>query len=285
MTPPSIPRRVMLNGRLLAAADARLSPFGDGFMFGCGVFETIKVVRGEPVFFAEHCARLAHGMQALGLGPAPSTELRARCVAVIAANPTGGDVLKVVVFADAQGTGELILTRASRYTPADYERGFCVRTAPAGSRPHPLAGLKSLNGLAHRQARLAARAAGCDEALWIDPAGAVLEGAASNLFVVRAGHIATPPLASGILPGIVRSLLLAQPALHGTEAPISAPDLMTADEVFLTNSLLGVMPVARIDGHDFDLRNNSVTRTFMAEYRGLEEADLFRPAKNSPPCP
>ncbi|MBI2516705.1 MAG: aminodeoxychorismate synthase component I [Opitutae bacterium] len=276
ITSPSPARRqVMLNGRLLAEDDPRVAPLGDGPPDGRGVFETIKLVRGQPVFFAEHCARLAHGIRALGLVHAPApAELRARCAAVIAANPAADGVLKIVVFAYTGGASELILTGESRYTAADYERGFNVLTVRGAAYAPPLAGLKALDRAACQKARSDARGAGCDEALFISPSGEALEGTVSNLFVVRAGRVCTPPLDSGILPGIVRARMLATGAPPVEEVAISEQMLRDADEVFLTNSLLGVMPVAHLDGRALNLQRNPVTRAFMAGYRDAENVSL-----------
>jgi branched-subunit amino acid aminotransferase/4-amino-4-deoxychorismate lyase len=268
----------MLNGRLLAADDASAASLGDGSASGRGVFETIKLVRGQPVFFTEHCSRLAHGASALGLlHPATPAELRARCAAVIAANPPADAVLKIVVFADAHGTHESILTRENRYTAAHYERGFRVMTLRGAASAPEFAGLKTLARAACRQALQAAQAAGCDEAVFIHPAGEALEGTVSNLFAVCSGRLVTPPLTAGILPGIVRAQLLqARDAPRIEEAPVPERLLREADEIFLTNSLLGVMPVARLDDRALELRRNPITRTFAARYAELEAVDLGR---------
>ncbi len=244
---------------------------------GYGVFETIKVTQGRPVFMAEHRARLVRGMQALALTlPDNPADLPLRCAAVLAASPCNDGVLTVTVQATPGGAIELISLGESRYTPEHRARGFALKTMSWPAPPGPDAGLKTLR---LREAWLAARnkakTAGCDEALLIDANDTLLEGSVSNVFVVRSGRVFTPPLSAGILPGVVRSLLLRArglPLVEETNLPASV--LTAADEVFLTNCLLGVMPVARIDGREFDLRTNPITRAFHAMYQRLEAADL-----------
>ena len=121
------------------------------------------------------------------------------------------------------------------------------------------------------RARRAAIAAGCDEMLFIDATGQVIEGAGTNLFVVRDGIALTPPLSVGPLPGIARGLVL---ALLGPErsreAPIDIALLHDATEVFVTNALMGVMPVSRIENHDYDVLKNPFTRALQENYRVAE---------------
>jgi branched-subunit amino acid aminotransferase/4-amino-4-deoxychorismate lyase len=265
-----IQRYVILNGRLLDAGEARISPLGDGFMFGLGVFETIKVLNARPVFFSDHFERLRRSAGELGLAfTASVAELRARCEQCVSANGLGEGSLKVVVFQDTDGPGELIVVREKSYLPEHYERGFALKTFPGGQREGKLFGLKTTNYLGNLQAKQAAKAAGCDEALFIDSAGLVLEGATSNMFVVKDGEVLTPSLDGRILPGIARARVL-QLLKNGREGAVPAQLLTGADEVFVTNALLGVMPVAAIDQQRYNLNHNPVTKALMEAYRRLQ---------------
>jgi branched-subunit amino acid aminotransferase/4-amino-4-deoxychorismate lyase len=263
-------RYVILNGRLLGAGEARISPLGDGFMFGLGVFETIKVLNGRAVFFEDHFERLRRSAGELGLAfTASASELRARCEQCLSANVLGEGSLKVVVFQDTDGTGELIVARKKNYLPEHYDRGFALKTFPGGQRAGKLFGLKTVNYLGNLQAKQVAVATGCDEALFIDSAGLVLEGATSNVFVVKGGEVLTPPLDGRILPGIARSRVR-QLLKKARECAVSAQLLAGADEVFVTNALLGVMPVSAVDQQRYDLNGNPVTKALMEAYRRLQ---------------
>jgi branched-subunit amino acid aminotransferase/4-amino-4-deoxychorismate lyase len=261
---------VILNGRLLEAGEARISPLGDGFMFGLGLFETIKVLSGRPVFFSDHFERLRRSAGELGLPfTAAAGELRARCGQCLTANGLDEGSLKIVLFQDTDGPGELIVARKKTYLAEHYERGFALKTFPAGQREGKLFGFKTVNYLKNLQAKQAAQAAGCDEALFIDSTGQVLEGAASNVFVVKGGEVLTPPLDGRILPGIARSRVL-QLLKNGREYAVPVQLLSGADEVFVTNALLGVMPVAAVDQQRYDLTRNPITKSLMEAYRKLQ---------------
>ena len=263
---------VVLNGRLLDGSEARISPLGEGFMFGLGLFETIMVLRGRLVFFQDHFDRLQRSARELGLPfTASCDELRSRCERCVSANLLGEGSLKIVVFQDTDGPGELIVTRKKTYLYEHYRRGFELKTFSGGQREGKLFSLKTVNYLGNLQAKQAVQAAGCDEALFIDSAGMILEGATSNIFVVKGGEVLTPPLDGRILPGIARSRVL-QLLENGRarECAVPAQLLTEADEVFVTNALLGVMPVAVINLQRYDLNNNPVTKSLMESYRKLQ---------------
>jgi branched-subunit amino acid aminotransferase/4-amino-4-deoxychorismate lyase len=261
---------VILNGRLPDAGEARISPLSDGFMFGLGLFETIKVLNGRPVLFSDHFERLRRSVDKLGLTfTASAGEMRARCEQCVSANGLGEGSLKIVVFQDTDGPGELIVAREKTYLAEHYDRGFALKTFPGGQREGTLFGLKTLSYLGNLQAKQVAKEAGCDEALFIDSAGQVLEGSTSNVFVVKGGEVFTPPLDGRILPGIARQRVL-QLLKTGRECAISAKQFAGADEVFVTNALLGVMPVSAVDQQRYDLNHNPVTKSLMEGYRRLQ---------------
>jgi branched-subunit amino acid aminotransferase/4-amino-4-deoxychorismate lyase len=239
-------------------------------MFGLGLFETIKVLNGRPVLFPDHFERLRRSACELGLAfIASAAEMRARCEQCLSANCLGEGSLKVVVFKDTDGPGELIVAREKTYLPEHYERGFALKTFPGGQREGKLFGLKSLNYMGNLQAKQAAKAAGCDEALFIDSAGLMLEGSTSNVFVVKGGEVLTPPLDGRILPGIARHRVR-QLLKNGRECAVPVQQLSGADEVFVTNALLGVMPVAAVDQQCYDLSRNPVTKSLIDAYRRLQ---------------
>ena len=265
--------QVGLNGALVEAAAARISPLSDGFQYGQGLFETVKLLGGRPVFMAEHVERLRQGAADLGLSIADG--LAARCDSVVRANGAEDGVLKIVVFQDEGGPGELILTRDHPYPAEAFERGFGLMTIADGQRAGRLPSLKTLNYLKNLAGRRAARAEGFDEALFVGPDGSILEGAVTNVCVVAGEWVLTPPLDAGILPGIARSRVLRlPPAGRIREHAVAASLLYAADEIFVTNSLLGVMPVSRIDRHDFPIDDNPVTRGLQEAFRKAELESL-----------
>jgi branched-subunit amino acid aminotransferase/4-amino-4-deoxychorismate lyase len=283
-TTPKMKNRVMLNGRVLASSRARISPLGEGFMYGRGLFETIRVLGGRPVFLREHLARLRRGAGALHLPPRGSDRsLAARCSALIAATGLGDGVLKIVLFQDERETGELILARPAGYGPSTYARGFRLTAVPDARAPGSVSGFKTLNYLGNSVARRKALAGGFDEALFVDGAGRVLEGSGTNVFAVEGAQLLTPPLRAGILPGIARMQVLRLRA--GRESRLTLKRLLGASEVFVTNAIVGIMPVSQIGRHRFDLDRNPVTRALQRAYRAAQSRSASqrrtRPATKS----
>lgn len=268
MNPPDAGflRRAMLNGTVVATDALKVSPLGSGFMFGEGVFETVRVQEAQPRWLAAHQARLAASLGILGAAPLPTVdELHARCLQVIAANSLVNGSLKLVVFKDTTGWSELILARAATYAPARYQSGFRLKTVAGDLRVDPLHALKSLNALSNHRAKQSAVAVGFDEAVFFDPRQRVLEGATTNVFVVKDGVVRTPPLSSGILPGVMRAAILQLPPPPVIrEFDVTLAELRQADEVLVTNALLGIMPVVQVDAVRFDLARNPVTRSLRA---------------------
>ncbi|RRJ99604.1 aminotransferase class IV [Opitutaceae bacterium TAV3] len=186
--------------------------------------------------------------------PASTAETGARITRLLAALGMPAAAVKIVRYQELSGTGEIITARPLPCKPTDYIRGFRLQTLSQPTRKgRALPAHKTLNYLENLLARRAARAAGFDEALFVTPCGTVLEGSASTLFIVKHGLVLTPPLALGILPGVMRAAVLAHLGpQRAREEIVTRDELLAADEVFVTNALMGVMPVVRIDAHEFD---------------------------------
>jgi len=179
-------------------------------------------------------------------------------------------VLKVIVFQEVNEVSEIIFARPSLYSLEQYATGFRLKTVAGTNRSGKLFAHKTLNYLHNITAKNEAVAAGFDEALFVDEAENLLEGTTSNIFVVRGGRVHTPPCDGRILPGVARGRLLRLLGYRAHEKTVSMALLRDADEVFVTNALLGIMPVACVDEQIFDLTKNMVTRELMATYKADE---------------
>ena len=254
---------VVFNGKQVPADTAVVPAASDGFQFGAGVFTTIRVRGGRAEFLREHFERLARDAAALGLAKACEyTTFSGRCAACIAADGVTAGGLKAIWFSDGAGrVGELISSRPHGYGPEAQARGFSLRTVRCDTREkRMLAGHKTLNYFEHVQAKRGAVSAGFDEALWVDAAGRVLEGATTNVFAVFPDEIVTPDARAGLLPGVVRSVVLRLAMTRAIrEATLSIERLGAAEEVFVTNALMGVMPVRAIDGRVWDVARARMT--------------------------
>ncbi|HLP03205.1 MAG TPA: aminodeoxychorismate synthase component I [Opitutaceae bacterium] len=250
---------------LIEAAELRVSPLGDGFMFAYGLFETIRALDGRPAFLDRHVARLQVGARRLGLElPTDVPEWRERLVRLAHANGLGDGSFKLVRFRDLAGATEFAVSRGGGYGSAQYARGFRVRLVPE-PRAGGVLGVKSLAYLENLLARRAVQSDGFDEVVFADAAGVLVEGAATNVFAVVGGRVFTTPLGA-ILPGVARGVVLEICGARGEERPLTPAIAGAADELFLTNALLGVMPVAEFDGRRFDVEQASITRELAAEF-------------------
>jgi branched-subunit amino acid aminotransferase/4-amino-4-deoxychorismate lyase len=259
---------ILLDGKLMSEAEASVSALAEGFQFGAGVFTTVRVRAGRAEFIAEHAERLAGDARALGLVAASSVEgLRERCAVCIATNRIVEGGIKIVWFADRSGrTGEVVSQRAHRYDADALARGFRLMTSGCGSREHrELSRHKTLNYLEHLRARRAAVEAGFDEALWVDEHGRVLEGATTNIFAVIDSRLVTPDASAGLLPGVARRVVLGLGGENSVDSVTLTREMLArAEEIFVTNALMGVMPVRALDNHTYDSGRNRVTRRIAA---------------------
>lgn len=249
---------VCVNGEFFTPERARLPVFDRGFLYGYGLFETILVRRGRPVFLSEHLARLEAGCAALKIAcPLSFADVRRLAEETARKNGLGEGALRLTVTAGAEAPGEfpgtlVISPRPLPYGPQDYRRGFTAGWAAGRRNEHsPLVTLKTLNYLENLLARREAREKKKDEAIFLNTAGGVAEGSASNVFVVKDGRVATPSGDQGLLPGIMRRAVLEacrRAGIPAEERPVAPEEIIRADECFLTSSLLVVMPLVEVGG-------------------------------------
>jgi branched-subunit amino acid aminotransferase/4-amino-4-deoxychorismate lyase len=164
------------------------------------------------------------------------------------------------------------------YPEQTYDRGFSASISSVRRNSGSvLAGLKSINYLESLLARQKARSSGLDDAILLNDKGLLAEASASNVFIVSGGKLLTPGKESGILPGITRDIILklaTQSGIDTLEQDIELDELVHADEVFLTNSLIEVMPVTRLDMNPVgNGKPGPVTRKMMEAYRSLVIAE------------
>jgi branched-chain amino acid aminotransferase len=275
--------RVFLDGEVVAPEAARISVFDRGFLYGDSVYEVLRTFGGRPFALGEHLERLGRSAAglALPLPPAAAIEAAVRRTLEAAANPES--YLRVMVtrgagafgLDPALGGAPVLLVIARELELPDerlYREGASVAVVSVW-RNHPRAldpAIKSGNYLNNILALAEARARGAYEALLCDAQGFVAEGSSSNVFLVTAGELATPPLGAGILDGITRRHILALApglGLRVAERPLRPADLAAAAEVFITSSIRGVVPVARVDGAAVgDGAPGPVTRALAAAY-------------------
>lgn len=257
---------VWINGRRMDAGGPHISAFDRGYMRADGLFETLRAYDGVPACLQRHMARLRRGAEVIGIAVpagvdqtiAEASEAAAaagwRDAAVRLSISRGVGDLTMMPVAGAETTAVVSATPlTTQASAALYERGIALHVA-AGTRNEQsvTAGLKTLAYTEAVIAFNAARAAGFDEALFLDTQGHVSEATTANVFVVIGGRLRTPPPGCGILVGITRAIVLELAAAHGISAAeeiVELAELEDADEVFITSSVRELMPVTRIGAH------------------------------------
>lgn len=257
--------KAWLDGEVIDAKDAKVSPLDHGFLYGDGVFEGIRIAYGRVFRLDDHLARLASSAKVIGLKLPLSVD--AIKEAVLETARAFGREEAYVRLVVSRGEGPLsvdpticdspkllcLVGTVSLYGEELQQRGLSLITA-ANRRPAPDVldpRVKSLNYLNNAMAKRQARLAGADDALLLNQSGRVVEASVANVFCVRGGELMTPCLSEGPLGGITRDsvLRLAREAGIVThERPLTRYDFITADEAFLTGSGAGLISVAELDG-------------------------------------
>jgi branched-chain amino acid aminotransferase len=307
-----MPTVVNLDGVLVPPAEARISVFDRGFLYGDSVYEVIRTYGGHVFEEAAHLARLRHSAERIGLAPKWGAARTSREIARTLEASRGGDppdpaaapwnvgerYVRVVM---TRGAGEIGLDPALAVDPvalvvvqplagppaSAYRDGVKAaivgvrHVAPEAIDPSAKTGAHLPNVLAVREAR----AAGAFEALLLDGRGFVTEGSSSNVFAVTGGVLRTPPLAAGILEGVTRGVVLRMAraaAVAVEEAPLRPEDLEEADEVFITSTVREIVPVTRLGERPVGRGGpGPLTRRLHAAFRALAggpaPADLGAP--------
>ncbi len=270
-----------VNGRVVPADEPALAVTDRGFLYGEGLFETMRAYGGRVFRLPQHLARLAAAAQELSL-PVPAEEqLTAAVQEALAASQLPDASVRLTLTPGPAGASEptmVVLVRPLALPPqARYTQGCDALTVPAAlARDSRLRRVKSLNYLDKLLAQRQAEAAGAHEAILVDPDGCVVEGARRNVFAVMSGALVTPPLSRGLLPGLTRAVVLELTSplgLRSEERDLTVAELLKADECFLTSSLAEILPVASLDGTPFPAPG-PVTLALTAAYRRQVTAEL-----------
>jgi len=252
-----------LNDELLPASQGRVSVLDRGFLYGDGLFETLRAKNGRVELLQPHLQRLAASARELNLPFPARYPWEERLTRLLAVNrlASGMAAVKIILTRGehpelglpAVPRGTLVIT-ARPYSPPpseEYRRGWPTVIFPA-RRTSFLGGHKTLNYLYYLAARQYATERGGREALILEADGRLSEAATANLVLLREGVYETPAAASA-LPGVTLAALARGLAARGRElvrVPLRPRDLWAAEGVWLINSLMGLMPVAAVDGRE-----------------------------------
>ncbi len=295
---------VFLNGSFLGRDEARIAAFDAGFQHGVGLFETLLGVRldgvPEVIGLEAHAERLAESARALRLSERLHADGLARAVletfersglsrARLRLTVTGGDLnlLESRGESNHRPTVLCVAQPATEYPPAMFERGVLATIADARANPFdPTAGHKTLNYWWRLRELQQAAAKGAGESIVLQVSNHVAGGCVSNVAAVH-GEVLLTPIARGeersggipspVLPGVARSMVLGWAESWGLRVSrqmMTVDDLLDADELFLTNSSWGVLPVTRVEGATIGSGSpGPTTRRLIEAWRGLTGLD------------
>ena len=257
--------KIYIDGKFYTEADAKVSVFDHGLLYGDGIFEGIRFYNGRVFRLEEHLDRLWDSAHSIRLEiPMSAREMTQALLETIRENGLREGYIRLLV---TRGVGNLglnpeqckrpsiiiIAATVTLYPEAMYQKGLTVvtcatrRTNPGSLNP----AVKSLNYLNNVMARIEANLAGADEALMLNDAGNVAECTADNVFIIKRGHIFTPPITAGALRGITRGIVFeiaAELGLKVTETDVTRHDVFIADECLLTGTAAEIIPVIEVDG-------------------------------------
>ncbi len=255
---------IYLNGQWCPKSRARISVYDHGFLYGDGIFESLRAYAGQIFMLDEHLSRLQNSADAIKLVlPLSRSTLKKLLYESLARNNLQNARLRLTI---SRGAGELgldmdlcpeptivIMTNEFNGYPARlYQQGITAaiaatrRISPAALNP----AIKSLNFLNNILAKQEAKARGAQEALMLNTAGELTEGTTSNLFWLSGNNLKTPAPDCGLLPGVTRQLVIKlarRNKLNVVEGKFPPADLLTADEAFLTNTGFEIMPLSQVD--------------------------------------
>ena len=274
---------IWLNGRLVPRQQAHIDIADRGLLLGDGLFETLRVYRGHAFKLEDHLGRLARGAAELGIPlPLDVPDIASAVHEALDAHRLGAEssALRMTL---TRGTGQRgllppkdpnpnLIISVSAYHPPAIDDGFTVVTSKRARRNEGslTARVKALGYLDNIVAQMEAAAEGADEALLLNNRNTVACGARSNLFAVVKGTLLTPAIEEGALPGITRAAVLhlcRELSVQATETRVTLADLAKAEEAFLCNSLMEIVPIRRADGRQIPF--GTTTRRVTDAYRAM----------------
>ncbi len=270
---------IFLNGQFMREEDAKVSVFDRSFLYGDGVFETLRLYNGKPFLLDRHLGRLAHSLGSLYIGdPYNFDQWNEHVRELISRNSAKESILRIQV---SRGVGKRGYTSSGNYSPTTVI-SLHDTPSPSVSDPQldlitatgiltdhdPLSTLKTSNKLVNIIAMREAERAGAHDAILLNGKGFVTETSSSNIFAILGTKLNTPPLNSGCLSGITRGYILElaiELGIETTQEDLEYDQLKLCEGIFLTNSAREIQAVKTLDGEP--IRQSSLTVQLQQAYR------------------
>jgi branched-chain amino acid aminotransferase len=283
---PDLPQMIYVSGRMAPEREATVSALDAGLLLGAGLFETLRTYGGKAFRLDRHLARLRASGEIFRVFLKESdAEIAAVIAQLVEANGVPDARVRITAtrgplteeMADDEAPRATLIITAGPMTPYAaelYERGCTVVVSDIRvNETDPVAFHKTTNYMRNLLALRDAHRARATEALCFNSKNRLAEGSISNVFLVSGGRLLTPPVEEGLLAGITRQTVLelaADEEVPAEQRPLGINDLLAAEEVFLTNSIMEVLPVGRIEQHEVgDGKPGPITRTLAGAYKAL----------------
>lgn len=269
--------KIYLDGKFVEEKEARVSIFDPGFLYGQGAFETMRAYNKKIFRLDSHIERLLKALPLLEIKIGQGAEaLKEAALGCIKENNLKDAYVRLTVWQGADKGHIAIFAKSYDFLQKeDYRKGFraVISKTFRQNEFSPLSGIKSANYLPLLLAYRQAKAQGYDESLLLNTQGFLSEASRANIFFIKDNCLITPLLDCGCLPGITRDTVLsiaAKEKIRCLEAKVSPEELKKADEAFLTNSLIEVMPLVAVDDRPI-LKGNpgKITELIQKRYRSL----------------
>jgi len=268
---------IFWNGRFIRQDEAQAPILTPGFLYGWGLFETMRSCNNKIVYFHRHLSRIKNSCKLIGLEfPYSIDKLKRIINRTVKINGFSDAYVRLTLWKSKKCTDVLVITK--KYRPPSFQRyrnGFraSISIFKQGEGSF-LARLKTANYLLYRLSYLQAKNKGFDEAIIINNRGYITEGSHSNIFFAKNNAMFTPGLECGCLDGITRRVvfdLAKRYNIKTYEGNFTLLDLYGADEAFLTNSLIGIIPLASIEKRQIarGSKKDKLTNFLMERYRCL----------------
>lgn len=267
---------IFLNGKFVDRNKAMTSVFDEGFLYGWGLFETMRSYNDNIVYFNEHLKRIQRSCKPLDMKfPYPPDKLKKIIKKTVEINGFCDAYIRLTIWKAEEDTYSLISVKKYRpFSQAKYSKGFNACVFPFRQNENSfLAKFKTTNYLFYQLAYREAKGKRFDEAIILNNRGYLTEGSRTNIFFVKDRRLFTPALQCGCLDGVTRRVifdLAKKYQIDIQEGNFTVQDLLDSGGVFLTNSLIGVMPLTRLEGRPIAKGFvDSITKFLIQKYNAL----------------
>jgi len=282
--------KIYIDGKYYDEKNAKISVFDHGLLYGDGIFEGIRAYNSRVFKLKEHIDRLFYSAKAIMLAiPLTHAQMMRAVVETCRASKIKDGYIRLLV---TRGVGTLglnpnrckkpsvivIADKMQLYPESFYRDGMEIITVPTVRNLHSALNpaIKSLNYLNNILAKIEANNGGCEEAIMLNAEGFVAECTGDNIFIIKGGHLFTPPLSAGALYGITRQVVIElakKSGLNVSEPNLTRYDLFNADEFFVTGTGAELVPVVKVDGRVIGTgKPGAITKQLVSQFRALTKS-------------